>query len=355
MNVVIIKITGKLLFLFLVAFQLAACGQANRNTKTIGKVQAFEINKPESEWKKTLTPDQYYVLREKGTEKPFTGEFYLHKEKGTYTCAACGNKLFTDNMKFDSECGWPSFDKEIEGGKIIKNEDNSLGMKRVEILCAKCGGHLGHLFNDGPTETSQRYCVNSLSLEFVGKDAEPKTEATADTATLAGGCFWCIEAVYQMLDGVKSVESGYSGGTTKNPTYSKVGSGSTGHAESVQIIYDPSKTSFQEILKVFFTVHDPTTLNRQGADIGTQYRSAIFYHNNSQKNIAQQIITDLNKGKVYSSPIVTEVVKYSKFYKAENYHQDYYNQNKEEPYCKMVIQPKIEKFEKIFKSEIKTK
>lgn len=355
MNISSTKNNRNLLFLFLLLLQLAACGQANSNTKTIEKVQEFEINKPESEWQKSLTPDQYYVLREKGTERPFTGEFYLHKEKGTYSCAACGNELFTDKMKFDSECGWPSFDREIEGGKIVKQEDHSFGMNRVEILCAKCGGHLGHLFDDGPTETGLRYCVNSLSLEFVEKGNETKTDAIYDTATLAGGCFWCIEAVYQMLDGVKSVESGYTGGTSKKPTYSEVGSGRTGHAESVQLIYDPSKTSFQQILKVFFTVHDPTTLNRQGADIGTQYRSAIFYHNPGQEKIARQIIAEINKANIYSSPVVTEVVPYSKFYKAESYHQNYFSQNKDEPYCQAVIQPKIDKFEKIFKTELKTK
>jgi methionine-S-sulfoxide reductase len=174
-----------------------------------------------------------------------------------------------------------------------------------------------------------------------------------DTITLGGGCFWCVEAVYQMLDGVIKVESGYSGGTVKNPSYREVCTGATGHAEVAQITFDTSKTSIDEILKVFFTVHDPTTLNKQGPDVGTQYRSVIFYRNEHQRNIAKSIIEDLDKNQVYAEPIVTQLNPFTRFYKAEDYHQDYYNQNKEAPYCRMVIQPKLEKFEKIFKERLK--
>ena len=174
-----------------------------------------------------------------------------------------------------------------------------------------------------------------------------------DTITLGGGCFWCVEAVYEMLDGVIKVESGYSGGTVKNPSYREVCTGSTGHAEVAQITFDTSKTSIDEVLKVFFTVHDPTSLNKQGADVGTQYRSVIFFRNEHQRNIAKSIIDDLDKNQVYSKPIVTQLVPFTSFYKAEDYHQDYYNQNKEAPYCRMVIQPKLEKFEKLFKDRLK--
>lgn len=174
-----------------------------------------------------------------------------------------------------------------------------------------------------------------------------------DTITLGGGCFWCVEAVYEMLDGVIKVESGFSGGTIKNPSYREVCTGLTGHAEVAQITFDGSKTSIDEILKVFFTVHDPTTLNRQGADVGTQYRSVIFYRNDQQRTIANSIINEFNKNKVYANPVVTQLVPFSVFYKAEDYHQDYYNQNKDTPYCKMVIQPKLEKFEKVFKDRLK--
>jgi peptide-methionine (S)-S-oxide reductase len=179
------------------------------------------------------------------------------------------------------------------------------------------------------------------------------TNDHTEKITLGGGCYWCIEAVFQMLNGVVKVESGFSGGKVKNPSYKEVCAGTTGHAEVVQITFDNTKTSVEEILKVFFTVHDPTTLNRQGADEGTQYRSAIFYHNPNQYKIAKGIIDELNKVKAYPKAIVTELSAYIVFYKAEAYHQNYYNDNKSEPYCRMVIQPKIEKFEKVFKNKIK--
>jgi methionine-S-sulfoxide reductase len=188
-------------------------------------------------------------------------------------------------------------------------------------------------------------------IEF-GSD-HPGSSSSVDTITLGGGCFWCVEAVYEMLDGVIKVESGFSGGTVKNPSYREVCTGRTGHAEVAQITFDNSKTSVDEILKVFFTVHDPTTLNKQGADTGPQYRSVIFYRNEQQRNAAKSIIDDLNNEHVYTNPVVTQLVPFTNFYKAEDYHQDYYNQNKQEPYCKLVIQPKLEKFEKLFKDRLK--
>lgn len=183
--------------------------------------------------------------------------------------------------------------------------------------------------------------------------SETATNSNIDTVVLGGGCYWCVEAVYQLLDGVVKVESGFSGGALKNPSYKEVSTGSTGHSEVVQIAYDKTKTSFAEILKVFFTVHDPTTLNRQGGDVGTQYRSVIFYRNDAEKSEAESIVAALNKENVYGKPVVTEIAAFDKFYKAEDYHQNYYNQNQSQPYCQMVIQPKIEKFEKLFKDRIK--
>jgi len=185
-------------------------------------------------------------------------------------------------------------------------------------------------------------------------DSSKKT-SNLETITLGGGCYWCVEAIYENLNGVKSAVSGFAGGKTPNPTYDEVSSGTTGYAESVQITYDTTVTDLDEIFKVFFTVHDPTTLNRQGADIGTQYRSVIFYKNETQKHAAQSIINELNRAKVYSKPIVTTLEPFTKFYKAEDYHQNYYANNKNEPYCKMVIQPKIDKFEKVFKNRLKKK
>ena len=188
------------------------------------------------------------------------------------------------------------------------------------------------------------------------KPSDKKTkQSNLETITLAGGCYWCVEAIYENLDGVKSVVSGYAGGKTVNPTYEEVCTGKTGHAEVVQITYDKNVTNLDEIFNVFFTVHDPTTLNRQGADVGTQYRSAIFYKNEEQKKAAQSIINALNKGKIYDSPIVTTLEPLTQFYKAENYQQNYYANNKSQPYCKLVIQPKIEKFEKLFKDRLKNK
>ena len=194
-------------------------------------------------------------------------------------------------------------------------------------------------------------CLFALSLN--GFAQTTKKASNLETITVGGGCYWCVEAVYENLNGVKSVVSGFSGGKVANPTYEEVCTGTTGHAEVVQITYDKNVTDLNEIFKVFFTVHDPTTLNRQGADVGTQYRSVIFYKNEEQKKAAQSIIAELNKAKVYDSPIVTKVEPFTKFYKAEDYHQNYYANNKNQPYCKMVIQPKIEKFEKVFKDKLK--
>lgn len=351
------KMKTKLIYLlFLTSMYLTGCAQksSNQNKETINNSFAPKIELTEQEWKTKLTPEQYYILREKGTEKPFKGEFIFTKEKGTYKCAGCGEPLFTDDMKFDSHCGWPSFDNEIAGGKIIQTEDLSHGMRRTEITCAKCGGHLGHIFEDGPTKTGKRYCVNSGSLLFEPKKNMNKAEKL-ETIYLAGGCFWCIEAIFEDLKGVQSVLSGYSGGSVVNPTYKQVCTGNTGHAEVVQITYDSSVISFEELLEVFFTLHDPTTLNRQGADVGTQYRSAIFYTNENQKKIAEKIIVTLNTNKAFNDPIVTQVSAFKNFFKAENYHQEYYELNKEEPYCKMVIKPKVDKLHKIFAEKLKTK
>ena len=200
------------------------------------------------------------------------------------------------------------------------------------------------------------FALATFSLFAQNKVTDKKTkQSNFESITLAGGCYWCVEAIYENLNGVQSVVSGYAGGKLPNPTYEEVSTGKTGHAEVVQITYDKKVTNLDEIFNVFFTVHDPTTLNRQGADVGTQYRSAIFYKNEEQKKAAQSIINALTKGKIYDSPIVTTLEPLSQFYKAENYQQNYYANNKSQPYCKLVIQPKIEKFEKLFKDRLKNK
>ena len=355
-------------------FVLNACAQSNKNKNTTQKNTSMEnvISKPENpyysntdtkkvtlsdaEWKKILPEDLYQVARHADTERAFTGKMWNSETKGTYYCAACGNKLFKSDQKFSSSCGWPSFFEQENKESIVFKSDNSYGMQRTEALCGRCDSHLGHLFDDGPKPTGKRYCMNAVSLDFVPDTiVSSENNGNLETITLGGGCYWCVEAVYENLKGVKGVVSGFAGGTVENPSYEEVCSGKTGAAEVVEITYDKSITSLDEIFKVFFTVHDPTTLNRQGADVGTQYRSAIFYKNDEQKKAAQSIINELEASKVFSSKIVTSLEPFKKFYKAEEYHQNYYENNKQQPYCQMVIQPKIEKFEKVFKDRLKKK
>jgi len=354
-------------------FVLNACGQSANKKNTTQKTIAMEnvINKPENpyysnsdtnklvltdaEWKKVLPEDLYQVARHADTERAFTGKMWNSETKGTYYCAACGNKLFKSNQKFTSSCGWPSFFEQENKNSVTFKDDNSYGMRRIEALCGRCNSHLGHLFDDGPEPTGKRYCMNAVSLDFVPDGMVSDNKGNLETIVLAGGCYWCVEAVYENLQGVTNVASGFAGGTVENPSYEEVCTGQTGAAEVVEITYDKTVTNLDEIFQVFFTVHDPTTLNRQGADVGTQYRSAIFYKNEEQKKAAESIIAELTKSNVYDSKIVTTLEPFKKFYKAKDYHQNYYENNKNQPYCQMVIQPKIEKFEKIFKDRLKKK
>jgi peptide methionine sulfoxide reductase msrA/msrB len=347
-----------------------ACGQNNNKQNNSSKTIAMEnvISKPENpyysntdtaklvlsdaEWKKVLSPDLYAVARHADTERAFTGTMWKSDTKGTYYCAACGLKLFKSDQKFVSSCGWPSFFEQDNKNSITFKDDNSYGMRRIEALCGRCNSHLGHLFDDGPEPTGKRYCMNAVSLDFVPDGIV--NNGNTETITIGGGCYWCVEAVYEQLDGVEKVVSGFSGGTVENPSYEEVCTGTTGAAEVVEITYDKTKTNLDEIFQVFFTVHDPTTLNRQGADVGTQYRSVIFYKNEEQKKAAESVIAELNK-EVYNNKIVTTLEPFKAFYKAKDYHQNYYENNKEQPYCQLVIQPKLEKFEKVFKDRLKKK
>lgn len=271
---------------------------------------------------KPLTPEERRVIVEKGTEAPFSGLYYNSKEPGVYSCRQCGAPLYRSDDKFDSGCGWPSFDAEIPGA--VKRTLDRDG-QRTEITCNNCGGHLGHVFTgEGLTPRNTRHCVNSLSLSF-----EPAKEKT-EIAIFAGGCFWGVEHLLAKQPGVLSVESGYIGGKTENPTYEQVTSHTTGHAEAVRVKFDPAKISYEKLARLFFEIHDPTQLNRQGPDVGDQYRSEVFYTTPAQKQIAEKLIAEL-RTKGYK--VVTRVTPATQFWPAEGYHQDYYDRKGTQPYC----------------------
>lgn len=329
----------------------------NQKNKYYSTTDSNKLKVSNEEWKKQLDPLTYSIAREKGTEYAFSGNYWNHFETGLYRCKACGQALFRSNGKFESSCGWPSFFEPIAPGTLSYAEDHTHGMHRTEVKCGRCDAHLGHVFDDGPAPTYKRYCINSVILDFEGENEESKTNATktnsTDTATFGAGCFWCVEAQLLQLNGVLKVISGYSGGHVKNPSYKEVCTGATGHAEVVQVVYDLSILSYDELLAAFWQTHDPTQLNRQGNDVGTQYRSVIFFHNSEQRDIAEKYKAQLNKEEVFHAPVVTEISAFETFYKAEDYHQDYYNNNASQGYCQFVIAPKLEKFKKVFKDKLK--
>jgi len=271
-----------------------------------------------------LSPEEEKVIIYKGTEKPFTGKYYNHIEKGTYVCKRCDAPLFRSEDKFDSQCGWPSFDDEIPGAvKRIPDPDGI----RTEIICDNCGGHLGHVFTGEEfTEKNIRHCINSISLNFLPAGKNIQTQ----TAYFAGGCFWGMEYYFQNEEGVVSTRVGYMGGHKQSPSYSDVCSGATGHAEVLEIVFDPSITNYEKLARLFFEIHDPTQVDRQGPDVGEQYRSAIFYTDNNQKKTAEVLIGIL-EGK--GNKIATELSEAGEFWEAEQHHQEYYKNNGKQPYC----------------------
>jgi len=271
-----------------------------------------------------LTKEEEAVILYKGTERPFSGKYEKFDEPGTYICKRCGAPLYRSADKFDAGCGWPSFDDEIPGAVVRLPDADG---QRTEIQCARCGAHLGHLFTgEGFTEKNKRHCVNSISMDFIAAGSHP----VSDTAIFAGGCFWGVEYYMKKMAGVISTEVGYTGGKKDKPTYKEVCSGTTGHYEAIKVVFDPALTTYEAVARLFFEIHDPTQWNRQGPDVGVQYRSAVFYGNEEQKSIAEKLIRIL-KEKGY--PVVTEVLPATTFWKAEDYHQEYYDHQGSTPYC----------------------
>ncbi len=293
-------------------------GLVSRTTKSEEneEVENMTLNK--------LTPEEERVILNKGTEAPFSGKFEKHKAAGTYVCKQCEAPLYRSNDKFESGCGWPSFDDEIPGA--VKRTLDADG-RRTEITCNQCGGHLGHVFEgEQLTPNNIRHCVNSVSLDFVAAAAEIATEK----AYFAGGCFWGTDHLLAQAEGVISSQAGYMGGFTENPTFEEVCSKRSGHAEAVEVVFDPSKTNFETLAQLFFEIHDPTQKDRQGPDVGSQYRSAIFYVDGEQKAISERLIGVL-KTKGYD--VATELAEADKFWEAEAYHQDYYVNTGKQPCC----------------------
>ena len=303
-----------------------------------------DYKKPSTaELKAKLTAEQFDVTQHEGTESPFENAFWNNHKPGLYADIVSGEPLFSSLDKFDSGTGWPSFTQPIKGTNVVEKADGSAGMERTEVRSKLADSHLGHVFPDGPKPTGLRYCINSASLKFIpveemdkagyGDYLDPFVKAnvvkkvTHETAILAGGCFWGMEEIIRKIPGVIKTTVGYTGGKVANPSYEEICTGDTGHAEAIEIVFDPAQITYEKVLDYFFRMHDPTTLNQQHNDRGTQYRSAIFYTSEVQHQTAESVKTRWDKSGKFKKPIVTEVTKASTFYPAEAYHQKYLVKN----------------------------
>ena len=317
-----------------------------------GEMKGY-VKPSDEEIRKRLTPTQYQVTQKEGTEPAFRNEYWNNKQPGLYVDVVSGEPLFSSLDKYDSGTGWPSFTRPLEPDALATHEDRTLGMSRVEVRSRQAGSHLGHLFDDGPAPTGQRYCMNSAALRFVpverlaaegygkylplfaapGVPAARKGNAPdgkpgrREVALLAGGCFWGMQEIIRKIPGVLATEVGYTGGKVPHATYEQVKSGRTGHAESIRVVFDPDRLSYEDLLGWFFRMHDPTTPNRQGNDTGAQYRSAIFYIGEAQRKTAEAVKARVDASGKWKRPIVTEIVPASDFWPAEDYHQDYLEKN----------------------------
>jgi peptide methionine sulfoxide reductase msrA/msrB len=303
------------------------------------------FKKPEAtELKKKLSSEQFAVTQQCGTEPAFRNAYWDNHKPGIYVDVVSGEPLFSSLDKFDSGTGWPSFTQPVKGTDIVEKKDAAFGTVRTEVRSKVADSHLGHVFDDGPVDKGGlRYCINSAALRFIpveemdqagyGQYLEPFVKAgliktpTHETAILAGGCFWGMEEIIRNIPGVIKTTVGYSGGKTADPTYEDVCTGGTGHAEAIQVVFDPNRLGYEALLDYFFRMHDPTTLNRQHNDVGTQYRSAIFYSSDAQKQTAERVKTRWDKSGKFNRPITTEITAATKFYSAEEYHQKYLVKN----------------------------